>query len=165
MVARRVSGNTGLMTGAADRAGLRRLASQASSDDRAWHALVQALRLEVDDELARHGLVGAAAEAARRATWRSLALRTQLGSPEDVRSWIRQRAALEAHLVSFRASAEGAEVERRHVSRPRREERRSGSDRRTGTRSDRDRRRPAQPPRSPDSVAAEILRSRTAARD
>lgn len=152
------------MTRTTDAAALIRLAGQASADDRAWHALVQQLRAEVDDELVRHGLLEAEAEAARRATWRSLALRLQLGAPHDVRDWIRQRAALEAHLVSFRARGPSAPVEGPELTRSRGEERRCGSDRRADSRSHRDRRRPALPPRSPDIVAAEILRTRRRAR-
>lgn len=143
-----------------DGSSLRRLAAEASHEDRAWHLLVEQLRDDVEDELARHGLVGAPAEPARRGTWRALAMRIQIGPLDDVRVWIRQRAALEAHLAMRRPARAAVTSEQEGDSRQRLVERRSGAERREVRRGERDRRRPVLAQRSPDSLAFEILRQR-----
>lgn len=153
----RAPANTVRMT---DGSSLSRLAAEASTDDRAWHLLVRQLRDDVEEELARHGLVGTLAEPARRGTWRALAMRIQVGALDDVRVWIRQRAALEAHLAMRRT---GGSADRPEPSTDRRQrvvERRSGTERRAVRRGERDRRGSVLAPRSPDSLAFEILRHR-----
>lgn len=129
------------------RAERQRLAALAGHEDAAWNRLVLLLTPAVDADLEHLELVPEEEDHVRRAVWRGLARRLELGNPpSDILAWIRQRTVIEAgrrpRMVLL------TDVPERRVLAERRRHDRPGRERRTVDRI------------TPDSLAARLRHRR-----